>query len=406
MLSPSEWPRVGYVLKVYPRFSETFVVNELLAHERAGAAIEIFALRPPTGGRFHPDLGEVRAPVTYLPSAGIKAVDLWTALRGAEDAARLIEDPDALDPRDALQAALLAREVRARGIEHLHAHFASAAAVVARLAAGMAGVTYSVTAHAKDIFHDDVDPEALARRVSDARAVVTVSDYNVDHLQRLAPAAAGRIQRVYNGLDLRRFAFLGARRSREIVAVGRLIEKKGFGDLVEACAILTRAGRDVRCRIAGEGPLEAELRARIAEHGLQDRVVLLGARTQDEVRELVRGAAVLAAPCVVGSDGNRDGLPTVLLESLALGTPAVATPVTGIPELVRDGDTGLIVPERDPVALAAALARVLDDESLAADLAARGRALVEASFDIDANAEHMRALAWPGRSGAALGVAS
>ncbi len=406
MPSPSDWPRVGYVLKVYPRFSETFVVNELLAHERAGTELEIFALRPPTGGRFHPDLGEVCAPVTYLPSAGIKAADLWVALRGTEGAAELLDDPDAVDPRDALQAALLAREVRARGIDHLHAHFASAAGVVARLAARIAGVTYSLTAHAKDIFHEDVDRDGLARRLADARAVVTVSDFNVDHLRELAPAAARGVHRVYNGLDLRRFAFADGRRSREIVAVGRLIEKKGFGDLVEACRILARAGREVRCWIAGEGPLEADLRAQVAEHALEDRVVLLGPRTQDEVRELVRRAAVMAAPCVVGADGNRDGLPTVLLESLALGTPAVATAVTGIPELVRHGETGLLVPEHDPEALAAGLARILDDETLAADFARRGRALVEACFDVDANAEQMRALAWPVTSTAALPVAS
>lgn len=406
MLSPSDSPRVGYVLKVYPRFSETFVVNELLAHERAGAELEIFALRPPTGGRFHPDIGEVRAPVTYLPSAGMKAAELWAALRAGDGAAQLLEDADALDSRDVLQAVVLAREVHARGIDHLHAHFASAAGAVARLAARMAGVTYSLTAHAKDIFHEDVDGEALERRFADARAVVTVSDFNVAHLQGLVPAVANRIHRVYNGLDLRRFAFGGGPRSGEIVAVGRLIEKKGFGDLVQACGILARAGRDVRCRIAGDGPLEHALRAQVAEHGLEDRIALLGARTQEEVRELVRGAGVMAAPCVVGTDGNRDGLPTVLLESLALGTPAVATPVTGIPELVRHGETGLLVPEHDPEALAEALARILDDEALAGELGRRGRALVADSFDVDVNAERMRALAWPVASAAALRVAS
>lgn len=384
---------IGYVLKVYPRLSETFIVNELLAHERAGADIEIFSLRPPTGGRFHPDIGEVRAPVTYLPSAGLRATDLWHVLRDG-DAGGLVADPDATDVRDALQAVLLAREVRARGIGHLHAHFASTAAAVARLAARLAGVTYSVTAHAKDIYHEDVDAGRLALRLTEARSVVTVSDFNLAHLRHVAPQAS--VHRVYNGLDLRRFPYLPPpHRSRDIVAVGRLVEKKGFGDLVDACALLAREGRDVRCRIVGTGPYESELRARIAEHGLQDVVALLGARTQAEVREIVQGCAVMAAPCVVGADGNRDGLPTVLIESLALGTPAVSTPVTGIPELVRDGDTGLLVAEHDPRALAAALARILDDEPLAARLAARGRALVERCFDIDAGAACVRDVTWP-----------
>jgi glycosyltransferase involved in cell wall biosynthesis len=383
------------VVKVYPRFSETFIVNELLAHERAGTELEIVALRPPTGGRFHPDIGAVRAPVTYLPHAGLRAPQLWAALRGAgPGAAALLADADATDPRDAHQALALAEHVRERGITHLHAHFASAAGTVARLAARVAGITYSITAHAKDIFHDDVAPVALAQRLTDAHAVVTVSDFNAAHLRGLAPGA--RVHRVYNGVDLRAFAYApGAAEPLRIVAVGRLVEKKGFGDLVEACRLLAAAGRDVRCAIVGEGAVEPALRAQIAEHGLERRVELLGPRTQDEVRALVRGAAVLAAPCVVGADGNRDGLPTVLLEAMALGTPALSTDVTGIPELVRHEDTGLIVGQHDPAALAAALARLLDDAGLRDRLATAGRALIEDSFDVDRSAERVRALAWP-----------
>ena len=151
----------------------------------------------------------------------------------------------------------------------------------------------------------------------------------------------------------------------------------------------------MRCRIVGDGPLAPALRTQVAEHGLDEHVELLGPRTQEEVVALVREASVLAAPCVVGTDGNRDGLPTVLLEALALGTPAVATPVTGIPELIRDGKTGLLVPERDPAALAAALTRLLDDPGLAAQVSAAGRALVEERFDVHANAARLRALTWP-----------
>jgi glycosyltransferase involved in cell wall biosynthesis len=396
---PSDAPataRVAYVVKVYPRFSETFIVNELLAHERAGTELEIVALRPPTGGRFHPDIGAVHAPVTYLPHAGVRALALWMALRGAgPGAAALLEDPDAADPRDAHQAVLLAHHVRERGITHLHAHFASAAGTVTRLAARMAGITYSITAHAKDIFHDDVEPVPLAQRLSDAHAVVTVSDFNAEYLRRLAPAA--RVHRVYNGVDLRAFAYApGAAEPLRIVAVGRLVEKKGFGDLVEACHQLAAAGRDVRCQIVGDGDLEPELRAQIAEHGLERRVELLGPRTQDEVRALVREAAVLAAPCIVGADGNRDGLPTVLLEAMALGTPVVSTDVTGIPELVRHEQTGLITGQHDPAGLAAALARLLDDAALRDRLAAAGRALIEECFDVDRSAQRVRAVAWPG----------
>ena len=381
--------RIGYVAKVYPRFSETFVVNELLAHERAGCDLEVFSLRPPEGGRFHASVAEVRAPITYVPSHGIKAADLWGLLRGQDIAP--VRDHD--DARDVFQAAWLAREARRRGIDHLHAHFANVAAEVARLAARLAGVGWSMTAHAKDIFHEEVDPERLGRLLRDARATVTVSEFNARHLRELCPEAAPRVHRVYNGLDLAAFAWSSpVARPPRVVAVGRLVEKKGFGVLVEACARLAAAGRPVHCDIVGGGPHQEALAARVEEFGLGAGVRLLGPRTQDEVRERVGGAAVLAAPCIVGADGNRDGMPTVLLEAMALGTPCVSTPVTGIPELVRDGETGLLVAENDPAALAAALERLLEDPPLRERLARAGRELLERSFQADRSAARVREL--------------
>lgn len=394
---PSPEPRIGYVLKVYPRFSETFIVNEVLAHERAGTDIEIFSLRAPVEGRFHEMLARVRARVSYLPHGPLDAGRVWSDL--AEVAAELPGVPamlgDVLDEEigDVHQALLLALEVRRRGITHLHAHFGSVATTVARMAARFAGVPYSFTAHAKDIYWDGVDQRGLTRRLRDAEAVVTVSDYNVDQLRAISPEA--RVVRVYNGLDLGRLRYEDpAARSPRIVSVGRLVEKKGFADLVDACAVLRRAGRDFSCQIVGAGPLEGELRARIAAKGLSDVVELTGPATQDEVMRLLRGAAVFAAPCVVGADGNRDGLPTVLLEAMALGVPCVSTPVTGIPEAIADGETGLLVAEHDAPGLAGALGRLLDDELLRVRLARAARARVEDRFDVDRNAAAMRALLW------------
>src|SRR5262249_30826288 len=162
-----------------------------------------------------------------------------------------------------------------------------------------------------------------------------------EYLRAAYGAAAGHVQRIYNGLDLERFPFEVPRdRPARIISVGRLIEKKGFGDLIEACGMLARRGRPFHCQIIGTGELKSDLRAPIERLRLQDQVELLGARPQLEVIQHVRSAAVFAAPCVVGQDGNRDGLPTVLLEAMALGTPCVSTDVTGIPEVVRDGETG------------------------------------------------------------------
>ncbi len=166
-----------------------------------------------------------------------------------------------------------------------------------------------------------------------------------------------------------------------IMFAGRLVEKKGFGDLLEACALLASQGRRFECRIVGGGALEAELRESVARLGLDHVVTLVGPVSQEIVREEISAAAVLAAPCIVGVDGNRDGLPTVLLEAMALGTPCVATDVTGIPEVVKDGRTGLAVAQHDPAALACALGRLLDDSDLRVRLATAARTLIEQRFD-------------------------
>ncbi len=401
--------RIGYVLKMYPRFSETFILNEILAHEAAGSELEIFSLRPPVDGRFHEALARVRAPVHYLKlphenlwalaeraAAPSEADVFWATIQGAAelpDFATRLGVAWGEQANDVYQAIALARMVRARGIDHLHAHFGNLTTTVARLAAHFAGVTYSFTAHAKDLYHESVEPEDLRAKLTDAATVVTVSDYNVRFLQENYGPAAERVERIYNGLDLQQYGYRAPLdRPRDIIAVGRLVEKKGFDDLIDACTLLAQRGHDFRCRIIGMGPLEAELRARIARLGLEDRVELLGPRPQGEVRDLVQAAAVFAAPCVVGGDGNRDGLPTVLLEAMALGTPCVSTGVTGIPEVVRDGETGLLVDEHDPSTLAVAIERLLQDGALRVELAERARGLIEKDFDIVRNTAAMREL--------------
>ena len=389
--------RVGYVTKRYPRYSETFVVAEIAAHEAAGTDVEIFSLFPPNDTHFQDAIARVRAPVCYLPSQGLKAVDFWAAL---EDASATLpgmwSELEAARGEEALtvcQAAVLACEVRRRGIGHLHAHFASAPAAVTRLASRWAKVPYTFTAHAKDIFHESVRADDLRRKLGEAAAVITVSDYNHDYLTQAYGAAAARVQRVYNGLDLEQFHYESpAERSPRIAAVGRLVEKKGFADLVEACAILRARGLVFRCEIVGTGPLEPALQALVQSRGLEGLVQLVGPRPRWEVIEHVRSAAVLAAPCVVGPDGDRDGLPTVLLEAMALGTPCVGTAVTGIPELLNPGEAGLVVPEHDPAALAAALERFLTDPALRERVASQARRRMETDFDIRRTAARLRTI--------------
>ncbi|MEL7976461.1 glycosyltransferase family 4 protein [Isoptericola sp. F-RaC21] len=382
-------PRVGYVTKMYPRFSETFIVNEVRGLERRGVEIEIFSLRAPVDTRFHAALADVAAPVRFVPRAA-RAADAWSALARAHDRldlralpAAVLADLLAADPEDAVQALWVATAAHDAGLTHLHAHFGSVATTVARLAAAVLGIGYTFTAHAKDIFHESVDPADLRVKLADARAVVTVSDHNLRHLRDTYGAAADAVVRVYNGLDLDEYARATAsRRPGRVCAVGRLVEKKGFGDLLDALALLVADGRDVHLDLVGSGPQEAELRDRTTVLGLDGHVTFHGPLPQDRVRDVVARAAVFAAPCVLGADGNRDGLPTVLLEAMALGTPVVSTPVTGIPEAVRDGGTGRLVPPGDVTALAAAIAGLLDDEREAARLADGARALIEAEFDV------------------------
>lgn len=388
-------PRVGYVLKMYPRLAETFILNEILAHEAAGCDIDIFSLRAPIDGRFHGDLGRVRAEVTYLGGHSVKSGEFWSRFcNAAEDVpnvSELIESAAGEDAGDVNQAMLLAEAVRARGITHLHAHFATVATTIARLAARMTGIPYSFTAHAKDIFHESVVADDLRRKLAEAHTCVTVSDFNVDYLRDRFNSSADSVRRIYNGIAMDEFPYESPRdRAPIVLGVGRLVDKKGFADLIEAAAILRDRQCTFGCEIIGDGVVRPQLEKLIDRLDIGSHVTLLGARSRAEVRRRMRDAAVIPVPCVVSPSGNRDGLPTVLLEAMATGTPCISTDVTGIPEIIHDGETGLMVPQHDPISLADAIERTLNDPELRVRLAENARALVEDRFDIRRNTARMR----------------
>lgn len=389
-------PRVAYLLKVYPRFSQTFVLNEILAHQADGKPVEIFSLRRPNDGKFHRALSLVKTSVQYFDELPRDAASF---LRLAQESAgeltglwKTLKQETNSTADELYQAIKVALAIRARGIQHIHAHFGNTATAVARLAAAMAGVSYSFTAHARDIFHDNVRDEDLRRKLNDAAGVVTVSQFNVEFLRNKFAGAADHVRLIYNGLDLDSFPFspatdMGVR----IVAVGRLVEKKGLCDLVTACGLLVRNGvSNLSCQIVGGGPLQNELQAQIIDERLERHVELLRALPLDEVKTLIRKATLLAAPCVVAENGDRDGLPTVLLEAMALGTPCIATQVTGIPEAIKHEQTGLIVPPGDPTELAKACLRLTDNPALCDQLASNARQLIESKFDISKNAQVLR----------------
>lgn len=384
--STCESPRIGYVLKMYPRFSETFVVNEILALERSGLSLDIFSLRAPNDSHFHETLAQVKASVTFVANEPLKGVDLWSDWH--EAAAQLpqlwqtLASAGEYEVRDVHQAVHLACRAKRAGLTHLHAHFANIATNVAQLASRMAAISYSFTAHAKDIFHDEVNTNRLREQILEASHVITISDFNHQVLSSLCPEAAGKIHRIYNGLDLDKYPFSEqSGRSNEIIAVGRLVEKKGFDVLIDACGILRDQGLDIPCRIVGSGALKEALQHQIETLELEDQVRLEGPMTHGKIIETVSSASMFAAPCIVGSDGNRDGLPTVLLEAMALGTPCISTDVTGIPELLEHENTGLCVAQRDAEALAQAIRRLHADASLGRRLAVNARARIEQDFD-------------------------
>jgi len=392
---------LGYVLKRFPRISETFVAAELIELERQGERVTVFALGRPREPFTHAFVGELRAPVVYLPHRWSPqpvrvlrslATVVRRAPRGWLRAARTsVASSPVTGVANLLQATVLREELERAEVDHVHAHFATTAAVLANLARLMDGPTYSVTAHAKDIYHADVRRDRLRERLLAATFVATVTEGNATYLQSLTNGAA-RIRVVHNAVDLRRLGTPDAdgREPDAVLTVARLIEKKGLPDLVSACGLLARRGVAFRLDVVGHGPLRGELEAAAAREGVH--AVFHGALPHERVLALYRRATVFCLPSVVAESGDRDGLPTSVLEAMALGLPVVTTSLNGLGEAVVHERTGLVVPGRDPEALAGALARVLGDSGLRATLAAAARRHVEERFSLERSVGQLRAL--------------
>jgi glycosyltransferase involved in cell wall biosynthesis len=276
------------------------------------------------------------------------------------------------------------------GIDHLHVHFANIPAATAEIAQKLTGIPFSMTAHAKDIYlTDDV---ALDRRMGSAEFVLTCTEYNRRYLEAVSTSDTP-IYRSYHGIDLTRFRPRGetaetvtfAQAPLNILSVGRFCEKKGFPDLLDACHQLKQAQVPFRCQIVGFGPLASRLQGQIATLGLEGDVTLVGKLTQDEVIEQYHRADVFVLPCLVTEDGDRDGIPNVLLEAMATGLPVVSTAISGITELVQSGTNGLLVPEKDAAAIAQALTLLAQAPSLRQELGRAGRRTVHQNFTLEHN---------------------
>ena len=279
------------------------------------------------------------------------------------------------------------------GIDHVHAHFAGMAARTAFWINKFFSITFSFTAHANDIFAPRQFEIGLDKLVDRARVIVTETDYAARFLRERFSHRADRVHRIYNGLDLAEFGRADFSSTPPlIIAVGRLIPKKGFGDLIRACALLAERGKSFRCEIIGEGPLENELRRQIDELCLQNNVVLTGAKPQTQLRGRLAAANVFVLPSVIDPDGGMDNLPTVIMEAMATGLPVVSTNIGGIPEMVIENETGFLVQPGDAAAMADAIETVINDRSSAAKLGQSGYERAGALFSIEKNVRELCAL--------------
>jgi glycosyltransferase involved in cell wall biosynthesis len=388
--------RVAFVLKGYPRLSETFIAQEIAALERRGLQLTIVSLRQPTDARRHPVHDEIRAPLLYLPEylwrEPLRVLRAWWRVRQFHSYKKiralwlrdLRRDPTPNRIRRFGQALVLAAELPA-DVTHLHAHFLHTPASVARYAALLRGLPWSGSAHAKDIW---TTPEWEKReKLASCEWLVTCTAANRDHLAALAPP--GRVELVYHGVDLARFSRQPSSRDGDpvvILSVARLIEKKGIDVLLEALARISPALRWKFVQV-GDGPLKGSLDHQARTLGLSEKITWRGALTQDELLVEYRNADLFALASRIARDGDRDGLPNVLLEAQSQGLACVATRVSAIPELVRDGHTGLLVEENDPDALARALEALISSPARRQALGAAGQARVMQTFGLDANVE-------------------
>jgi glycosyltransferase involved in cell wall biosynthesis len=286
------------------------------------------------------------------------------------------------------QAIYVGMRMQQNGLGHIHAHFAGMAARTAFWIDQFFGIPYSFTAHANDIFAPRDFVVSLPKLMERAAAIVSVSDYAARDLKTRFPASAAKIHRIYNGVEMSRFhpTDFGSG-TPALISIGRLIEKKGFADLINACALLTSRRRGFTCEIIGEGPLEEALRAQIAGAGLEGQVRLTGPQTQAQIALRLAHATIFVLPCTREEGGGMDNLPTVIMEAMAAGLPVISTPLGGIPEMVEQDVNGELVPERSPAAICAAMERLISDPERARRLGDRGRQMAREKFSIETSAE-------------------
>jgi glycosyltransferase involved in cell wall biosynthesis len=390
--------RLGYLYSRYPVISQTFCDAEMLELEQRGLVVVIGSVYPPLTSLRHEYIARLRAPIHYAPPQEILKIlerDAKIARKWPRD---LVEQhdskygPKAKAEQRARNALYFAEFFARSGVDHMHVHFANRAAHTALFLKEISGIPFSITAHGQDFMKDLGSDDLLREICATAEFVAAETDYSRDLLRQRCPNSAAKIHRVYNGIDLERFPAPREETARpavapyplpRIVTVGRLVPFKGFDDLIDACAELARRRIDFVCDIIGDGRLRETLQAKIEQLDLSSRVNLLGSLSQGAVLEKLQAADIFALASTTDAQGATDVFPTVILEAMASARPVVSTRLAGIPELVVDGETGLLAPPDDSEALAHALEQLLRDPELRLRFGHSGRARIEQDFQIE-----------------------
>ncbi len=401
---PPPGPHVAYLVSRFPRLTETFVVNEAHAVRRAGADLVLHPLHRERATVVQPDAVALGPWVAHhrLVTGAVVASQLRTLARTPAAYGRTLASlvRHNWGSRRLLVGAVasfplavhLAERFRADGVEHVHAHFATHPAAVAYVVHRLTGIPFSFTAHGSDLHRDQ---HMLAEKVDRAAVVVAVSHHNRRGiLDECGPGVAERVVVVHCGVDRSRFTPRAGPPRREgeplrVCCIGTLHEVKGQTHLIEACRLARSAGTDLELQLVGDGPDRAALEAQVRSAGLTDLVTLRGNLTHPGVLDVLQRSDVLVVPSVPSADGRREGLPVVVLEAMAVGVPVVASRLSGIPEAVIDGRTGLVAEPGDAHGLAKALTRLAADPSLAEHLVSEAHELVAAEFDVDASARRL-----------------
>ena len=391
-------------MSAWPRLSETFILNEVIGVERLGVRLQIFTLKETKDKVPNAKASRVHAQVTCLSikhnltAAGRSSVRLFVRqpVRFCQTVLRALRYRRWGVLGCFFQATYLAEILVRESLTHLHAHFAHDPTLVTMFAHYLTGIPYSFTAHAKDTYVK-TSPELLRAEAQTAQAVVTCTEYNRRYLStRIGSADNGKLHCIYHGLDLSQFNFCSPRTLNGeppvILSVARLVEKKGLSDLILAAHILRQRGRRFQVEIVGDGPLRQSLEAQVRQLGLNHQVRFLGPLPHEKLCRIYQRVCLFALPCVVAADGDRDGIPNVLLEAMASGVPVVSTPVSGIPEVICSEVEGLLVPPNSPARLADALNRLLESPQLREQLALAARAKIETCFSIEKNSAQLLSL--------------